>query len=107
MRFDAKVGQRSLDVMRWGLVPSWAKDIKVGFANVNAMAETGAAKPAFREAVARRRCRVSPDNFYEWQKRGKERQLYAIALADRGIMALAGEWENWRSPAASGCAASP
>jgi putative SOS response-associated peptidase YedK len=99
VRFDAKASQRSLDLMRWGLVPYWAKDIKVGFANINAKAEGIATRPAFREAFARRRCLVPVDNFYEWQKIGKDRQPYAIALADRGIMALAGLWENWRSPA--------
>jgi len=99
VRFDAKAGIRSLDVMRWGLVPYWAKDLKVGFANINAKAEGIETKPAFRDAFARRRCLVPVDNFYEWQKLGpKERQPYAIALADRGIMALAGLWENWRSP---------
>src|SRR4051795_11234462 len=56
IRYDAKAGQRSLDVMRWGLVPFWAKDIKVGFANINAKAEGIETKPAFREAFQRRRC---------------------------------------------------
>jgi putative SOS response-associated peptidase YedK len=56
-------------------------------------------KPAFREAFARRRCLVPVDNFYEWQKTANGKQPYAIALADRSIMALAGLWENWRSPA--------
>jgi putative SOS response-associated peptidase YedK len=58
VRYDAKAGERSLDIMRWGLVPYWAKDIKVGFANFNAMAETADTKPAFREAFQRRRCLV-------------------------------------------------
>jgi putative SOS response-associated peptidase YedK len=76
VRYDAKAGERSLDVMRWGLVPFWAKDLKVGFANINAKAEGIESRPAFREAFQRRRC-----------------------LADRRLMALAGLWENWRSPA--------
>ena len=58
VRYDAKAGERSLDIMRWGLVPYWAKDFKVGFANINAMAETVDTKPAFREAFQRRRCLV-------------------------------------------------
>ena len=99
VRRDAKAGQRSLDVMRWGLVPYWAKDIKVGFANINAKAEGIENKPAFREAFQRRRCLVPVDNFYEWQKTPSGKQPYAIALADRGLMALAGLWETWRSPA--------
>ena len=97
--YDAKAGQRSLDVMRWGLVPFWAKDIKVGFANINAKAEGIETKPAFREAFARRRCLVPVDCFYEWKKLGNGKQPYAVGLADRRLMALAGLWETWRSPA--------
>ena len=85
--------------MRWGLVPFWAKDIKVGFANINAKAEGIESKPAFREAFQRRRCIVPVDNFYEWQKTENGKQPYAISLTDRGLMALAGLWETWRSPA--------
>jgi putative SOS response-associated peptidase YedK len=62
---DRKAGERSLDILRWGLVPFWAKDIKVGFANINAKAEGIEGKPAFREAFQRRRCLVPVDNFYE------------------------------------------
>jgi NAD(P)-dependent dehydrogenase (short-subunit alcohol dehydrogenase family) len=79
-------------------VPFWSKDIKVGFANINAKAEGIESKPAFREAF-RRRCLVPVDNFYEWKKTATENLPYAIALADRGLMALAGLWENWRSSA--------
>ena len=99
VRFVQRIGERSLDVMRWGLVPFWAKDIKVGFANINAKAEGIESKPAFREAFQRRRCLVPVDNFYEWKKTATGRQPYAIALADRCLMALAGLWETWRSPA--------
>jgi putative SOS response-associated peptidase YedK len=91
--------RRSLELMRWGLVPFWAKDIKVGFANINAKAEGIDSKAAFREAFARRRCLVPVDNFYEWKKTAAGKQPYAIALASRRIMALAGLWETWRSPA--------
>jgi putative SOS response-associated peptidase YedK len=96
--YDAKADERSLDVMRWGLVPFWAKDIKAGFSNINAKAEGIEGKPAFREAFQRRRCLVPVDNFYEWKKVAAGKQPYAIALADRGLMALAGLWEMWRSP---------
>jgi putative SOS response-associated peptidase YedK len=100
VRYDQKAGSRTLDLMRWGLVPYWAKDIKIGFSTINAMAETVDTKPVFREAFQRRRCIVPVDNFYEWKKLGlKEKQPYAIALADRSLMALAGLWETWRSPA--------
>ena len=99
VRYDAKAGQRSLDMLRWGLIPYWAKDIKVGFSNINAKAEGIETKPAFRKAFERRRCLVPVDNFYEWRKTATGKQPYALALADRGIMALAGLWENWQSPA--------
>jgi putative SOS response-associated peptidase YedK len=99
IRYDARACERSVDVMRWGLVPFWAKDIKVGFANINAKAEGIDTKPAFREAFSRRRCLVPFDSFYEWKKVGKERQPYAVAFANYRLMALAGLWETWRSPA--------
>ena len=99
VRYDTKAGERSLDLLRWGLVPYWAKDLKVGFANINAKAEGIEARPAFRDAFQRRRCLVPVDSFYEWKKTATGKQPYAIALADRGVMALAGLWENWHSPA--------
>jgi putative SOS response-associated peptidase YedK len=99
VHYDAKEGTRSLEVMRWGLIPYWAKDIKIGFSTINARAEEIESKPAFREAFQRRRCLVPVDNFYEWKKTANGKQPYAIALADRHLMALAGLWETWRSPA--------
>jgi putative SOS response-associated peptidase YedK len=99
VRYDAKERQRSLDVMRWGLVPFWAKDIKVGFANINAKAEGIEKKPAFREAFRQRRCLVPVDSFYEWKKTPTGKQPYAIGLKGDGLMALAGLWESWRSTA--------
>ena len=90
MRYDAKAAQRSLDMLRWGLIPYWAKDIKVGFANINAKAESIDGKPAFGKAFDRRRCLLPVDNFYDWRKTATGKQPCAVALADRGIMALAG-----------------
>jgi len=81
VRYDPRAGERSLDVMRWGLMPFWAKDIKVGFANINAKAEGIEGKPAFREAFQRRRCLVPVDNFYRG-KTAAEMQPFAIALAE-------------------------
>jgi putative SOS response-associated peptidase YedK len=98
VRWDARSGERGLDLMRWGLVPYWAKEIKVGFANINARAEGIDTRPAFREAFQRRRCLVPLDSFYEWKKLGPDRQPYAVALSDRRLMAMAGLWESWRSP---------
>ena len=70
VRYDERAQQRSLDVMRWSLIPYWAKDIKIGFSTINARAEEVDTKPAFREAFERRRCLVPLDNFYEWKKTG-------------------------------------
>ena len=102
VRLDAE-GRRSLDLMRWGLIPSWAKDKAIGPRLINAMAETVATKPAFRDAFRRRRCLVPVDFFYEWQKTGggkqpSGKQPYAIGLADGAPMALAGLWERWKDP---------
>ena len=98
VRYDAKAGERSLDMLRWGLVPFWAKDLNVGFANINAKAEGIETRPAFREAFQRCRCLVPVNSFYEWKKTGTGKQPYAIGLANSNLMALAGLWENWRSP---------
>src|SRR6266480_5648674 len=68
VRYDAKAGSRTLDLMRWALIPYWSKDIKIGFSTINAMAETVDKKPVFREAFQRRRCIVPVDSFYEWKK---------------------------------------
>lgn len=85
--------------MRWGLVPFWAKDIKVGFANINAKAEWIDTRPTFRRAFQRRLCLVPVNNFHEWQKTRTSKQPYAIALANRGLMALSRLCKMWRSPA--------
>src|SRR6266478_405973 len=100
VRYDPKAGSRTLDLMRRGLVPYWAKDIKVGFSTINAMAETVDTKPVFREAFQRRRCLVPVEAYYEWKKLdAKTKQPYAFGLAGGGIMALAGLWETCKSPA--------
>src|SRR5690348_9539996 len=66
---DRKTGRRRLEVLRWGLIPYWAKDAKIGYSTINAAAETVATKPAFRDAFHDRRCVVPVDGFYEWEKR--------------------------------------
>lgn len=98
VRYDAKDGQRSLEIMRWGLIPYWAKDIKIGYSTINARAEEVETKPAFREAFRQRRCLVPLDSFYEWKKIETGKQPYAIGLAGRSLMAMAGLWDTWRSP---------
>jgi putative SOS response-associated peptidase YedK len=97
VRLDRE-GRRSLDLLRWGLVPYWAKDIKIGARCINAMAETVATKPAFRDAFARgQRCIVPVDAFYEWKKTGAGKQPYAIVGTDGLPLALAGLWERWKA----------
>lgn len=90
--------QRELVWLRWGLIPSWAKDPAIGNRLINARAETVADKPAFRAAYRRRRCLVVADGFYEWQPSGKRKQPYFIRMRDDGPFAFAGLWEAWEGP---------
>ena len=90
--------QRELTFLQWGLIPSWAKDPKIGSRLINARAETVAEKPSFRAAFKRRRCLVLADGFYEWQKRNGKKQPTFIHMADKRPFALAGLWETWHSP---------
>lgn len=100
VRYLADAKMRSLDNLRWGLVPFWAKDIKIGYSLINAMAETVAEKPAYREAFKSRRCIVPADGFYEWQKLGpKEKQPYCIGMTDESPFGFAGLWERWHDKA--------
>ena len=93
-------GRRSLDLLRWGLIPYWAKDKSIGARCINAMSETVATKSAFHDAFRRRRCLVPADFFYEWQKTPAGKQPYAVGLADGLPMAFAGLWERWNDPEA-------
>ena len=99
---DASAGEpeRELRVMRWGLVPFWAKDVKIGSRMINARAETIAEKPAFRRAFAKRRCLVPADGYYEWQQvPGAAKQPIYISRTDGRSLAFAGLYELWRDPA--------
>ena len=93
-------GKRRFSLARWGLVPHWAKDTKIGYSTINARAETVAGKPAFRNAFRHWRCLIPADGFYEWQviPGSKIKQPWFIVLRDREPMAFAGLWEQWRSP---------
>lgn len=96
-RLDRRKG-RALDLLRWGLIPSWAKDPSVGSRMINARVETLAEKPAFREAFKLRRCLVVADGFYEWQAQGRAKQPFYIRRGDGALLAMAGLWERWASP---------
>ncbi len=95
VRLDREGRQREFTLMRWGLIPSWAKDVGIGNRLINARAETLLDKPAFRTAFRRRRCLIPADGFYEWQKAGRTKQPYWVGLRDRRPFAFAGLWEHW------------
>ncbi len=94
------VGHRELHLLRWGLIPHWAKDAKIGYKMTNARLESASEKPSFRQAFRHRRCLVIADGFYEWKTdpETKEKQAYYIQHKTKAPMAFAGLWEQWRSP---------
>ena len=81
--------------MRWGLVPFWADDEKIGYKMINARAETVDEKASFKNALKHRRCLILADGFYEWKKDGKQYQPYRFGMTNKKPFALAGLWENW------------
>jgi putative SOS response-associated peptidase YedK len=89
-------GGRALTLMRWGLIPSWARDPSIAFKTINARSETLSEKAAFREAFARRRCLVAADGFYEWKKAGKTKTPIRVTLRSGEPFAMAGLWEKWQ-----------
>src|SRR5215207_7659355 len=103
IRQNPQTGERSLDLLQWGLLPYWCKD-KPKPPPINAKAETVDRLPMFREAYRKRRCIVPIDGFFEWMaiKGAKVKQPYAIAMKDRSPFGLAGLWENWKNPATGG-----
>jgi putative SOS response-associated peptidase YedK len=96
VRLDPQSHERNLSLLRWGLIPHWAKDKKAVRQPINARSETAATSPMFRDALARRRAIVPIDAFYEWQATNGAKQPYAIARADGQPIAAAGLWEGWR-----------
>ena len=87
---------RELSLVRWGLIPSWAKDPSVAARMINARSETAATKPAFRDALKSRRCLIPADGFYEWKKTARGKQPYCFEVRDRELFAFAGLWDRWR-----------
>ena len=88
---------REFTMLRWGLVPFWAKDPAIGNRMINARSETVAEKPSFRNAYRQRRCLILADGFYEWRKEGDSKTPYYISQADGAPFAFAGLWEDWHS----------
>ncbi|MGH2480111.1 MAG: SOS response-associated peptidase [Ktedonobacteraceae bacterium] len=91
-------GTAHLDTLRWGLIPSWAKDEAIGSRMINARAETLAEKPSFRNLLRGRRCLVVADGFYEWRSEGKEKTPMYITLQEDQPFAFAGLWDVWKNP---------
>lgn len=97
VRLNADTGKREFALMRWGLVPYWASDAKVGYSTINARAEEVEAKPLYREAFKKRRCLVPADAFYEWQQiNAKTKQPFAFGMQSGEPYAFAGLWERWK-----------
>ena len=89
---------RRLDLLRWGLVPSWAKDPAIGSKLINARVESVADKPAFRTAFDARRCLVVVDGFYEWRREGRTKQPFHLRSESGELLVMAGLWDRWTSP---------
>ena len=88
-------GGRRLEMLRWGLVPSWAEDPEIGARMINARSETAPEKPSFRSAFRRRRCLIAADGFYEWKRENGGKQPYYFRMHDGRPFAFAGLWESW------------
>jgi putative SOS response-associated peptidase YedK len=100
IRRNPRTGERSLDPLKWGLIPHWCTDPTGGRKPINAKSETVGRLPTFRDAYARRRCMVPVDGFFEWKaiKGQKAKQPFAIAMKDGSPFGIAGIWENWKEP---------
>ncbi len=95
---SAPGGEKQLQMLRWGLIPAWAKDPAIGAKLINARAETVSEKPSFKSAFKRRRCLIVADGFYEWQRQDGKKQPYYFRLQNGHPFAFAGLWEQWKSP---------
>ncbi|MGB5297882.1 MAG: SOS response-associated peptidase [Thiogranum sp.] len=95
----AETGERELVLMRWGLIPHWAKEERIGYKMINARAETVASKPAFRQPFKRHRCLIPANGFYEWPKTQSGKVPYFIHPRDQSVMGFAGLWDIWVNPA--------
>ncbi|MFZ1027252.1 MAG: SOS response-associated peptidase [Limnoraphis robusta] len=95
---NSKSENRQFNWMRWGLIPSWAKDTKMGAKLINARVETVTEKASFRQAIRQRRCLILADGFYEWQTEKDQKQPYYFHLENHQPFAFAGLWERWKSP---------
>src|ERR1700757_5196813 len=93
IRMHPETKQRTLDILRWGLIPNWVKDPKIAYKTINARAETVDTAPSYREAFRKRRCLIPADGFYEWRAIGGTKIRFAIGMKDDRPFAFAGLWE--------------
>jgi len=96
IRQNPKEPVRELSLIRWGLIPSWAKDSSIAAKMINARSETAGTKPAFRDALKSRRCLIPADGFYEWSRTGRTKQPYCFEVNDGQLFAFAGLWDRWK-----------
>src|SRR5436305_6616348 len=101
IRQNPKEPIRELSLMRWGLIPSWAKDASGAASMINARSETASTKPAFRDVLKFRRCLIPADGFYEWQRTGKAKQPYCFEVNGGELFAFAGIWDRWKETSGS------
>jgi putative SOS response-associated peptidase YedK len=97
VRLNPKKKTRELSLLRWGLIPSWATDPKVGFKSINARSETVTTTASFRDLFRRQRCLIPADGFYEWKRSAKSKQPYCFEVDDGKLFAFAGLWDRWTS----------
>jgi putative SOS response-associated peptidase YedK len=97
VRLNPKEPSRGLSLMRWGLVPHWAKDPSIATSTINAKSETAATKPAFRDPLKFRRCLIPADGFYEWRRTAKLKQPFCFEVDDGELFAFAGIWDGWKN----------
>jgi putative SOS response-associated peptidase YedK len=98
IRQHPKEPVRQISLMKWGLIPSWAKSPSGAARMINARSETASTKPAFRDALKSRRCLIPADGFYEWKRTGAAKQPYCFEVNNGELFAFAGLWERWRDP---------
>jgi putative SOS response-associated peptidase YedK len=99
IRLNPETQQRTLDALKWGLSPNWAKDPKIAYKTINARAETIDTAPSYREAFKKRRCLIPSDGFYEWKKVPRGKIPYSIGMKDDSPFVFAGLWEGWKDHA--------
>ena len=96
IRQHPKEPVRQISLMKWGLIPHWAKDASIAASTINAKSETAATKPAFRDPLKYRRCLIPADGFFEWQRNGASKQPFCFEVNDGELFAFAGLWDGWK-----------